>query len=756
MTAFASAAAQSVGTTVSPVPCPKPTGLAVGDVMIAFCWANNSTATWSYTSGGGGGWTAIGNNAGTGGSAFFRKIADAADVAAATFTFTRATNSVNGAGVIIARYTNPDPTNPVDTFSFGTTGAGTSVGIGTQTPAGAGNVLVEFASKTGIAADSFTPPGTATERVDTTAGGLAVEYTVADEVVGAGATGTRTFTYGSSGAARGGMVTLNPGPQTISPSGIASTAAVGTPSITSHAFIIPGGVASTTALGTPTVAGTLPPVQPGGVASTLALGSPTVVAGAAHIAPSGIASTAAFGTPEIVEGVALVGPTGIASTAALGAPEVLAGPVAVEPAGIASTANVGNPEVLPGPVLILPPGIASTAQVGNALVEPPVAVIHPAGIASTLAFGVTVLDTGIVAIRPDGIEPTSVVGDPRIVPGAILVQPEGIGSTVVVGDPVLVPEQILTPEGIAPTVVFGVAHINVATGPTIIRPPGIPSTAEVGEPTMTETPWEGLCWPVNAGCAAEEWQGFTLDQREYAARLAVLTLRTLTGYRVGNCPITVRPCRRGCYAEQTWQTFPVGSSGSAGNPVAGWSPALVSGSWVNLACGCGRSRGCSCSEVPEVVFESRIASVTEVWLDGEVLDPSAYRVDDYHALVRTDGEQWPLCQDMVAPITEPNTFAVVYTPGVLPGLVGEQAAGRLAVEYAKACAGRACALPAGVKSLARQGVNMEISADVFPGGRTGIREVDAFIDSVNPNRLKSPSRVFIPGRRAPRRTTFGG
>ena len=68
----------------------------------------------------------------------------------------------------------------------------------------------------------------------------------------------------------------------------------------------------------------------------------------------------------------------------------------------------------------------------------------------------------------------------------------------------------------------------------------------------------------------------------------------------------------------------------------------------------------------------------------------------------------------------------------------------LACEFAKACTGGKCRLPSSVTSIARQGVTMTISSGMFLGGQTGIREVDAYVVSVNPNAQVMPPVVWSP------------
>jgi hypothetical protein len=110
------------------------------------------------------------------------------------------------------------------------------------------------------------------------------------------------------------------------------------------------------------------------------------------------------------------------------------------------------------------------------------------------------------------------------------------------------------------------------------------------------------------------------------------------------------------------------------------------------------------------------------------------------------GPCWPSCQDPSVPDTEEGTFSVTYRPGRVLPVAGQIAAGKLAGEFLKACAGSSCALPAQISSLSRQGVDVEFvdPATVFDNGRTGIYEVDLFINAVNPAGMRRRSRVMSP------------
>ena len=270
-----------------------------------------------------------------------------------------------------------------------------------------------------------------------------------------------------------------------------------------------------------------------------------------------------------------------------------------------------------------------------------------------------------------------------------------------------------------------------------------------------------FCWPVDTSCVSDwdEWEvepdpeavppevgvpRYTAEQKARAVSLAGQTLRVLTGFRVGGCPVTVRPCRAGC-REQTWRAYPV-----AGVGVAPWHPVSLGGTWLNV--GCGHAGGCGCTSVSEVRLYGQASAVTEVRVDGAVLDPSAYRLDSGGRLVRTDGDAWPLCQDLTAPDTEPGTFSVTYTPGAPVDGLGAYVAGVLAGEFVRACTDGECRLPTGVQTIARQGVTMTLGIGAFPEGKTGIREVDAYLERWNPNGLRGPSQVYSPDLRRPRRT----
>lgn len=255
-----------------------------------------------------------------------------------------------------------------------------------------------------------------------------------------------------------------------------------------------------------------------------------------------------------------------------------------------------------------------------------------------------------------------------------------------------------------------------------------------------------LCWPVDWSCVPNE-DDIDPVVKVRAEALATSALRSLTAYQVGGCPIQVRPCSLGCGQRSGYQVWPI-----TGEP--GTGPFIsTSGRWVN-GCGCGTA--CSCTTLSEVILPGPVGRIDEVLLDGVVLASTDYRVDDGNRLVRTDGDVWPVCQDMGAPVGDDGTFAVTYLRGIPVDGQASYVAGVLAYEFAKACGGSKCGLPKNITQVARAGVTYEIEPGTFPNNATGIFVVDAWLRTINPYAVILPAQVFSPDRPSARVTTFGG
>lgn len=250
---------------------------------------------------------------------------------------------------------------------------------------------------------------------------------------------------------------------------------------------------------------------------------------------------------------------------------------------------------------------------------------------------------------------------------------------------------------------------------------------------MSEMPepiegYHGCEWPVDPACLGDTWAALDPDIQERSQALAGETLRRLTGYRVGGCPVTVRPCNVACYT----------GYGYGGWLDRGWGPINLGGRWVNT-CSCASACGCS---APSLRLPAPVGEVYEVLIDGDAFTDYLVSGD---SLIRTDGEQWPTTQDLTLADTEVGTWAVTYLNSYPVDALGAYAAGVLAVEFSKACTTGKCRLPNTVTSVARQGVTFEIPLGAFPGGVTGIKEVDAYISLWNPNHIRQAPGIYYPG-----------
>ena len=262
-------------------------------------------------------------------------------------------------------------------------------------------------------------------------------------------------------------------------------------------------------------------------------------------------------------------------------------------------------------------------------------------------------------------------------------------------------------------------------------------------------------WPADyAGCdVPETFANLPASGKAVYEEMATDYLWNFTGQRFGVCEVTVRPCRQDC--RDAASTF-YGAGGGAG-----FQPVIVGGQWYNLGCGsCGDD--CSCDSVSILRLPGPVTAITEVQIDGEVVDPATYRVDNSRLLVN-EGASWPVCQDMGAPLGEVGTWAVTYERGIEVPTGGRVAAGTLAVELWKAlCNDESCRLPQRIKVLSRQGVSIEpIITEMadLEKGFTGIWVIDQWLASVtSAASARSRPKVLSPdlprGGARQRRTTW--
>lgn len=234
--------------------------------------------------------------------------------------------------------------------------------------------------------------------------------------------------------------------------------------------------------------------------------------------------------------------------------------------------------------------------------------------------------------------------------------------------------------------------------------------------------FDGCAWPLDATLLPADWEATDLAVRDRAVAMATLALRRLTGYRVGGCPITVRPVPQSgrCWA---YDRYPITDAVPASAYVWGRTP----------------------PKDPTLLrLPPPIGSVQEVMEDGVVLTSDQYRIEGGTTLRRLDGV-WLQTQNVALSANEVGTLQVTYTQGYPVDAMGSAAVTLLAVEFTRALtSSKKCALPSGVQNIIRQGVSMEVTAGLFPDSRTGIRLVDGFIETWNPGNLRQAPRVYSP------------
>jgi hypothetical protein len=202
-------------------------------------------------------------------------------------------------------------------------------------------------------------------------------------------------------------------------------------------------------------------------------------------------------------------------------------------------------------------------------------------------------------------------------------------------------------------------------------------------------------WTPDEMVLGAEWAALTQPERNRALTLATSSLQMLTLYRVGLCPITIRP--------------------------------LV-------------------TDLNQYDIPGPVGYIEKLKIDGVEVDVwnGDWRLDDGHLLVWQGAGNSPLAglQDLSLPDTSPGTWSLSYSRSYPVLEDGRLAVAMLAMEFSKAFKPKSkCALPRGVTNVVRNGVSFTIEAGLFPRGLTGIDMVDAFIIKWAPS--DAPTRTAV-------------
>lgn len=248
-------------------------------------------------------------------------------------------------------------------------------------------------------------------------------------------------------------------------------------------------------------------------------------------------------------------------------------------------------------------------------------------------------------------------------------------------------------------------------------------------------------WITDLSCCPAA-DGVDPDEVTLGIMAATEVLWAFSGRQFGLCTNRVRPCRSFC-ADGMMGWYNYGSL-----PSGPW-PVMYQGQWINLTCGCGRRRGCSCTEVCEVDLSKwgPIASIESVMVDGvELVVDVDYRVDDWSRLVRLGGDCWPLCQDLNVADDAVGAWTVEWTSGQDVPASGILAVRELGCEMVKFCSTGECRLPRRTTNVSREGLSYTVMDpfEFFERRRTGLYLCDAFLTAMNPHALMQQSQVWWP------------
>lgn len=258
---------------------------------------------------------------------------------------------------------------------------------------------------------------------------------------------------------------------------------------------------------------------------------------------------------------------------------------------------------------------------------------------------------------------------------------------------------------------------------------------------------------VAACCSAEVGSDTSLF--DAAAIAASTSLFELSGRQfTGECEVeNARPFSDGCGCWD-WLLSPM-SPGAPQIAYGSFGWGSWGGAWGWGWNGCGTGIGCGALS-RAILTGYPVSEITEVKIDGVVIDPTSYRLDEWRYLTRLadpttlEPRFWPSCQRLDLDDDQPGTWSVSYISGVAPPTLGIQAAAQLACQIYLACTNSAaCLLPAGVTKIDRQGITIERSPFLAwgkVGGQwaTGLSLVDLFLSAFNPAGLRQRSSIWSP------------
>lgn len=335
-------------------------------------------------------------------------------------------------------------------------------------------------------------------------------------------------------------------PTTLSPTGITSGEAVGTPSVTVSAVAVtvsPAAVTSGEAFGTSVVTPGAVTVSPAAVTTGQAFGTAVVAPGAVTTAPAAVLSGETFGAPALTAGAVTVSPSAVGGGEVFGAPTATAGAVTAAPGSVASAETFGSPAATVGAVTAAPAGVASGELFGSPSATAGAVQASPAALGTAETFGAPAVTTGPVEVAPTGVPSAAEVGAPEIT-GSVALLIEGLTDDF---DDDTIDPLLWTHSYGDPIEAGGRARVPVTAGYAAFQ------SAPVW--TLTGSQVQARVWPPAAGGAAAE----------ALAEMLVLTTTggTDAGFSVNTAAGELRMVSRSGYFDGAAVTVPYDPVGHA-------------------------------------------------------------------------------------------------------------------------------------------------------------------------------------------------
>lgn len=161
---------------------------------------------------------------------------------------------------------------------------------------------------------------------------------------------------------------------------------------------------------------------------------------------------------------------------------------------------------------------------------------------------------------------------------------------------------------------------------------------------------------------------------------------------------------------------------------------------------CGTCRGwCHCGSGDRIrvsSFAGPVSDVTEVKLDGTIVDPSGYRYyPSGQLLYRVPPDVWPYRDNKTADCDDPETMCVTAVIGTPPDAWALAVHAELTCELLLACSGGKCRIPSNATQVTAQGISITLSPTEL---KQFIPSVAGWVAAINPANAQSVPMVFSP------------